>query len=104
MSDKTELKRVAQALVSGPSTDGTVTAALIDEFDVLASPDSVLALIAEIEALRNALCGVMEQVEGNIRQTVRDCVNGMDDVQDIYEYCNSIEAIIDLALSKGEQP
>lgn len=61
-------------------------------------------LKAEVEALRDALCGVMEQVEGNIRVTVRDCVNGMDDVQDIYEYCDNVEAIVDLAMSKGDQP
>lgn len=58
---------------------------------------------AEVEQLRGTLCGVMNQVDGNIRVTVRDCVNGMDDVQDIYEYCDNIEAIVDLALSLGDQ-
>ena len=61
-------------------------------------------LKAEVEQLRGTLCGVMNQVDGNIRVTVRDCVNGMDDVQDIYEYCDNIEAIVDLALSLGDQP
>ena len=61
-------------------------------------------LKAEVEQLRGTLCGVMDQVDGNIRVTVRDCVNGMDDVQDIYEYCDNIEAIVDLALGSGERP
>ena len=61
-------------------------------------------LKAEVEQLRGTLCGVMNQVDGNIRETVRDCVNGMDDVQDIYEYCDNIEAIVDLALSLGAKP
>lgn len=60
-------------------------------------------LKSEVEQLRGTLCGVMDQVDGNIRATVRDCVNGMDDVQDIYEYCDNIEAIVDLALSLGDQ-
>ena len=61
-------------------------------------------LKTEVEQLRGTLCGVMDQVDGNIRATVRDCVNGMDDVQDIYEYCDNIEAIVDLALSLGDRP
>lgn len=57
------------------------------------------------EAIRNAaleeLCSaIMTQVVGNIRTTVRDCVNGFpEDVQDIYEYCDAIESLIDSALS-----
>jgi regulator of replication initiation timing len=60
-------------------------------------------LKAENEALRKALMNVMTQVDGNIRETVRDCVNGHDDVQDIYGYCDSIEGIIDAAMSKEAQ-
>lgn len=60
-------------------------------------------LKSEVEQLRGTLCGVMDQVDGNIRATVRDCVNGMDDVQDIYEYCDNIEAIVDLAMRLGDQ-
>ncbi|WP_439885628.1 hypothetical protein ACTACK_10460 [Pseudomonas syringae] len=56
-------------------------------------------LKSENEKLRKSLCNVMAEVDGNIRETVRDCVNGLDDVQDIYGYCDSIEAIVDAALS-----
>lgn len=57
-------------------------------------------LKADNEALRKALKDVMTQVDCSIRETVRDCVNGHDDVQDIYGYCDSIEGIIDAAMSK----
>lgn len=58
----------------------------------------LLDLIAENEALRKALREVMTQVDGNIRETVRDCVNGHNDVQDIYGYCDAIEAVVGGAL------
>ncbi len=57
-------------------------------------------LKAENEQLRGAMHRVMEQVDGNIRETVRDCVNGRDDVQDIYGYCDAIELIISAAMAK----
>lgn len=56
------------------------------------------------------LCAaIMLEVEGNIRPTIRDCVNGADDVQDIYAYCDTIESIIESALksasaAKGNAP
>lgn len=56
------------------------------------------------------LCAaIMLEVEGNIRPTVRDCVNGADDVQDIYKYCDTIESFIKSALksapaAKGNAP
>lgn len=59
--------------------------------------------LAEIETLRKALRDVSAHVDGNIRETVRDCVNGRDDVQDIYGYCDEIDALIDAALAMGEQ-
>jgi hypothetical protein len=58
-------------------------------------------LKAEIEALRTALCKIMTQIDGNIRVTVRDCVNGHDDVQDIYGYCDAIESLVDAAMGMG---
>lgn len=61
-------------------------------------------LAAENESLRKALREVMTQVDGNIRETVRDCVNGHNDVQDIYGYCDNIEALIDAAISSPENP
>lgn len=57
-------------------------------------------LKAECEGLRKAMRDISTQVDGNIRVTVRDCVNGRDDVQDIYDYCDQIDLIIDAAVSK----
>lgn len=57
-------------------------------------------LKADNEALRSAMVDILEQVDGNIRETVRDCVNGHDDVQDIYGYCDTIESLIDAAIAK----
>lgn len=57
-------------------------------------------LKAEVEALRTDLCKIMTQINGNIRVTVRDCVNGHDDVQDIYGYCDAIESLVDAAMGK----
>ncbi|GEM_PF-6788711 len=57
-------------------------------------------LKAESEALRKALGEISGQVDGNIRCTVRDVVNGLPDVQDIYGYCDAIDEIIDAALAR----
>jgi len=57
-------------------------------------------LKSENEAQRQALRNVMTQIDGNIRETVRDCVNGHNDVQDIYGYCDTIEGLIDAVMSK----
>lgn len=126
MIDKTELKRVAQALVSGPSTDGTVTAALIDAFDVLASPDSVLALIAENERLKTDLreqkdaklglswaigeiMGERDQLRIEIealrkdadrfRFIEQDASSGMSKI-----YGDDWVSVIDAAMTNGERP
>lgn len=63
-----------------------------------ACPETILALLAENERLNKALREVMAEVDLNIRETVRDCVNGLPDVQDIYGYCDRIETIIEGAL------
>lgn len=83
-------------------------------FIAAASPATILALLAEIERLMNnrdmwkgqverqaakleamhkALRNIAAEVDGNIRPTVRDCVNGQNNIQDIYGYCDQIEAI-----------
>ena len=59
---------------------------------------------AEVEQLRAAMVEVMRQVDGNIRETVRDCVNGANDVQDIYDYCDRIEEAIAEAFSPATAP
>jgi len=68
-------------------------------------PEVVMAdaydqLKAENEALRKAMSEISGQVDGNIRCTVRDVVNGLPDVQDIYGYCDTIDEIIEAALAK----
>ena len=68
-------------------------------------PEVVMAeaydqLKAENEALRKALGKISVQVDGNIRCAVRDVVNGLPDVQDIYGYCDNIDEIIDAAMAK----
>lgn len=70
---------------------------------MVAARDGVLSLIAENEALRSAIQAITDEVDGNIRPTVRDCVNGCDDVQDIYGYCDQIESIAAAAM-KEPQP
>lgn len=60
-------------------------------------------LKAKNEALVQALQAITAQVEGNIRPTVRDCVNGQNNVQDIYGYCDQIESIAAAAM-KEPQP
>ena len=57
-------------------------------------------LKAENEALRKALGKISVQVDGNIMCAVRDVVNGLPDVQDIYGYCDNIDEIIAAAMAK----
>jgi Ead/Ea22-like protein len=73
----------------------------------LESQAAILSLIserdqlkAENEALRKALGKISVQVDGNIRCAVRDVVNGLPDVQDIYGYCDNIDEIIEAAMAK----
>ncbi|WP_053063477.1 MULTISPECIES: hypothetical protein [Pseudomonas] len=57
-------------------------------------------LKAENESLRKALGKISVQVDENIRCAVRDVVNGLPDVQDIYGYCDNIDEIIEAAMAK----
>lgn len=93
-----ELKRRAQELIEleRAAPCGARRVMLID-------PETVHALIADGERLHKALRDISAQVELNIRETVRDCVNGRDDVQDIYGYCDEIDALIEAALVKGAE-
>lgn len=56
----------------------------------------------EVEALRKTIAEIYAQVDGNISETVRDCVNGIGNVQDIYGYCDRIEEIIAAAMAEKE--
>lgn len=126
MTDYTELKRLAGAATKSKwCTDGErqVMSAESDQlnsgfvivdcqgpdnlknaaFIAAANPAAVLVLIAENEALIQALQAITAQVEGNIRPTVRDCVNGQNNVQDIYGCCDQIESIAAAAM-KEPQP
>ena len=119
--DKQEIKALALACTPARCADQAEEARRLAEFYSELTPEVVLALLtendtlkaaamgirdtwredqAELEAFRSAMHKVMEQVDGNIRETVRDCVNGRDDVQDIYGYCDTIEEIIDAAMAK----
>ena len=53
--------------------------------------------VTELEA---ALRNIAAEVDGNIRECVRDCVNQRGNVQDIYDYCDRIEATVEEALSQ----
>lgn len=126
MTDYSELKRLAEAAISPDSLEPVVV------FRHYATPSVILALIAEPsrlggecegcpmaiaetlrierdqlkaenEALRGAMLAVSIVIDGDIRATVRDCVNGLPDVQDIYGYCDNMDAIILAAMSQGEQ-
>lgn len=101
MSDHSKLKLRATQLIE---SIGTLSRPRHERgFKEECTPQAVLALIAENEALRQALQAITAQVDGNIRSTVRDCVNGRDDVQDIYGFCDHIEAIAAEAM-KEPQP
>lgn len=114
MTDYTELKRLAEASLGEwyeygelrcEDRSGYINGLHHDDeyFIAAANPAAVLALIAENEALRQVLQDITAQVDGNIRTTVRDCVNGQNNVQDIYGYCDQIESIAAAAM-KEPQP
>ena len=131
MADWSALKRLAEAVCDdywAPDV-GMTTAETV--YACAAAPGVVLSLLADLEQakadliglresmvyrtsligrleaerdqMRGALAEVVSQVDGNIRPTVRDCVNGLPDVQDIYAYCDQIEAIATAALAKEAQ-
>lgn len=101
MSDHSKLKLRAMQLIE---SIGTISRPRHEwAFQDECTPQAVLALLAENEVLRQAIQAITIQVDGNIRPTVRDCVNGRDDIQDIYDYCDQIEAIAAAAM-KDPQP
>jgi uncharacterized protein (UPF0335 family) len=68
-----------------------------------AARDEIERLKAENETLRQAIQDITAEVDGNIRPTVRDCVNGQNNIQDIHGYCDQIESIAAAAM-KEPQP
>ena len=51
MTDNTELKRAAERIVEVQTSQDVPIGILFDEFEALASPEAILALIAESERL-----------------------------------------------------
>ncbi|MCG6574926.1 hypothetical protein EGM97_09435 [Pseudomonas sp. AF32] len=82
--------------------DAETHAPTLAQFYAAANPGAILALIAENERLRQALQAIATQLNGNIRPTVRDCVNGQNNIQDIYGYCDQIEAIAAAAMKESK--
>lgn len=52
MSDHSELKEAATRIVEVQTSQDVPISKLFDEFDALASPEAVLAMIGEVEGLR----------------------------------------------------
>ena len=72
--------------------------------EVLNDDDARLIEIARLRErlaeLETALRNIAAEVDGNIRECVRDCVNQRGNVQDIYDYCDRIDATVDAALAQ----
>lgn len=94
---KERLALIARMRVGGESLDP-----VFSERDVRSLVGVIDQLKADNYSLRKALGEISGQVDGNIRCAVRDAVNCRGDVQDIYDYCNTIDAIIDAAMTKGK--
>jgi len=71
--------------------------------EVLNDDDAQLLEIARLRErvteLEAALRNIAAEVDGNIRECVRDCVNQRGNVQDIYDYCDRIDSTVGEALS-----
>ncbi|MER0570964.1 hypothetical protein AAA539_19915 [Pseudomonas aeruginosa] len=116
ISDHAELRRLAKrtdALHGTPSLEHVFA---ITKFREAVEPKAILALLDEIgrlkaenEALRGALHAVQAEVDGNLRPLTRDLVNMVSGLKngchpnDIYEHCDEIERIIEVAL-EGDKP
>jgi hypothetical protein len=64
--------------------------------------EEICTLRAENAELRKALDETVRQIEGNIKPTVRDCINGMKDHNDIYGYCDAIIDAISTAMEQAK--
>ena len=68
MTDNTELKRAAQRIVEVQTSQDVPIGILFDEFEALASPEAILALIAENERLVAWREGLLKERAAHIRQ------------------------------------
>jgi len=58
MSDNTELKQAAQRIVEVQTSQDVPIGILFDEFEALASPEAILALIADNEAMAKRIFAI----------------------------------------------
>jgi len=93
-----ELEALADAAVANPG--GYEDSEEEFEFMSQIRPMNIAGLIARLRAaeadakrMGTALSQIMAQVDGNIRPTVRDIINGMPDANYIYDYCDQIDRI-----------
>jgi hypothetical protein len=105
--NKEELRRLAEAAKSRPDEyewydpSGGYAMDPVDlAFIAAANPSTILALLDEFEAAHAALLAIADEVDGNIRPTVRDVINGAPDANDIYEYCDEIDRLIAEAIQE----
>ncbi|ERY01420.1 hypothetical protein [Pseudomonas aeruginosa] len=116
MIDNAELRRLAEEVIRIEQNEDEPISAAWELFDSAANPNTILALLDEIdrlkaenEALRGALHAVQAEVDGNLRPLTRDLVNMVSGLKngchpnDIYEHCDEIERIIEVAL-EGAKP
>lgn len=92
---KERLVLIARMRVGGESIHP-----VFSERDVRSLVGMIGQLKADNDSLRKALGEISGQVGGNIRCAVRDVVNCRGDVQDIYDYCDTIDSIIESAMIK----
>ncbi|HEJ6002053.1 TPA: hypothetical protein SL812_003347 [Pseudomonas aeruginosa] len=115
MTDHAELRRLAEQASYFDITMDWMFKPVI-AFQKASDPKTVLALLDEIdrlkaenEALRGALQAVEAEVDGNLRPLTRDLVNMVSGLNngshpnDIYDHCDEIERIIEVAL-EGAKP
>ncbi|HEJ2755955.1 TPA: hypothetical protein SL222_005917 [Pseudomonas aeruginosa] len=116
MTDHAELRRVAEVAEFGGGAHEDIEFSNQLDFHAACTPAAILALLDEIDglkaendALRGALHAVQAEVDGNLRPLTRDLVNMVSGLKngchpnDIYEHCDEIERIIEVAL-EGAKP
>lgn len=62
--------------------------------------DRLRAAESDAKRMGTAFSQIMAQVDGNIRPTVRDIINGMPDANYIYDYCDQIDRIAREAMER----
>lgn len=99
MSDWTDLKRVSMAIAEGSPLQGPEAEEAMHAFECAATPDVVLALIAENEALRKHA----ERYRWLMSSAVMNGTLGIQDGWIDFEFKDEAQENIDAAMGKGEQ-